>query len=286
MSWKIIILVFTFLLSVSGIAAQKLTVDEIVKKHIEAIGKSDEIAKINNQTAFGNVSFTILRAGGVGGDGKIVISSEARKFLLGMSFQIPNYRLETIVFDGKDYKISYVMNNARSQLGNYIFRYSEILKEGLLGGVLSTGWALRRLSETGAKIRLDGTKKIKSETGDSETERDAYVINYIPRSGSDTEVRIFIDKENFQHLRTEYRRIISALQGPTPDASASRRERREILIEDFSNFKRVNNLNLPQRYKIYLMIEGQSQTLEYEWKAVFSNFYFNQQLDPDSFKVK
>lgn len=255
--------------------AQKLKAEDVLRNHLQ---KTENIGKLKNIVASGVVSFSILRAGGVGGDGKIVLASEGNKLLMGMSFMIPNYPGETIVFDGRDHKVAFAFNNARSEFGNYLFRYSEVLKNGIFGGALLTSWSLRRLESNKAKVSLDGTKKVNG--------REAYVLDYQMKGGLDLEVRIFIDKENFNHLRTEYFRIISAIQGTNPDTSANRRERREILIEDFLDYKRIGEFELPHAYRIYLMIEGQNRTNEYEWKAVFSRFFFNQELDPNTFNAK
>jgi hypothetical protein len=258
---------------------KKLRAEEIVAEHLKAVGDQETIAKINNQVAIGNVSFRILRSGGAGADGQVVFASENRKLLVGMNFPVSNYSRELIVFDGKNSKVAFTYDNIRSPFGDYLYRYSEILKEGLFGGVLSTGWSLKRLAETNARVKLEGTKEVQG--------REAYVLSYLPKGGSDLEVYIFIDKENFRHLRTEYRRIISAGQAVNPDASSTLRERREILVEDFSDYKQVNGLFLPYRYKIYLMLEGQTQGLnEYEWILSFVSFLFNQQLDPSSFDTK
>jgi hypothetical protein len=270
---NMVIFFFLLLLALKAQGQDKIKVEEIIAKHLKSIGDQ----KVNNQVATGDVSFRILRSGGAGANGKIVIASEGKKLLLGMSFPVANYPREIIVFDGKDSKVSFAYQNARSPFGNYLYRYTDILERNLLGGVLSTGWAL--LNESDARISLKGTKKING--------REAYVLDYLPKRGSDLEISIYIDKENFQHLRTEYRRIISAGQSTSPDASSNLRERREILMEDFSDYKQVNGLTLPHKYRIYLMLEGQTQGLnEYEWTINFNSFLFNQQLDPNSFNTK
>ncbi len=259
-------------------SAQKLSAEDVLAKHREAIG-AEALKNTKNHVATGVVQMTVLRQGGVGGDGKIVMASEGAKSLFGMTFNLPTYPAETIVFDGKKYKVAFAVNNARSPLGDYLYRYSDAIKEGLLGGTLSTGWALNDLAARKAKVELDGTKKI--------NDREAYALTYLPKGGSDLEVTVYIDKENFQHLRTEYRRIISASQGASPDASSQRRELRENLTEEFSDFKKVNGLLVPHRYRLHLYLEGQfSGTREYEYKAEFSQFYVNQPLDAASFNVE
>lgn len=270
--------------------AQKLSAEEIVAKHLEAIGDADSRKSLKNHVAVGVVQFTVLRQGNAGGDGKIVLASEGAKSLLGMNFNLQNYPSEKIIFDGKKYKVAYTINNARSPFGDYLYRYSDTIKEGLLGGTLSTAWALNDLKTRKAKLELNGTKKV--------NDREVYVLSYLPKGGSDLDITVFIDRENFQHLRTEYRRIISAMQGSagsstdmnrgatSADNSARQRQQKQVLIEEFSNYKKENGLNVPHFYRVYLQLDGASGTKEYEWKAEFSQFFINQPLEEGSFSVE
>jgi hypothetical protein len=59
--------------------------------------------------------------------------------------------------------------------------------------------------------------------------------------------------------------------------------RRYKLTEDFSNFQTTGNLTLPRVYKIQLVVESQAQTLDYT--IDFSQFVFDQAIDPESFSV-
>lgn len=274
----ICLFVFVFILSTAGQTfAQKMTAEEIIAKHLQAIGTDEARKNLKNQVATGVVQYTVLRKN-TGGNGKIVFASEADKFLFGMTFNIPSYQAETFIFDGEKAKIAFAISNARSEFGDFVFRYQDVISEGLFGGTLSTGWTLRDLSSRKAKVDLNGTKKVNG--------RETYVLEYLPKGGSDLKINIYIDKENFQHLRTEYKRIISSIIGPSPDASAQQREQRQTMTEDFSDYKSQNNVNLPHGYRAYLMLEGAGGTREYEYKAAFSEFFFNQQLDPNSFSTE
>jgi hypothetical protein len=256
--------------------AQKLSAEDVIARHLEAIGTAEARNNVKNQVAAGIVQFTVLREK-TGGEGKIVLASENNKLLYGMTFNMPTYPAETIIYDGKKSKIAFAVNNARSQFGDYVERYREILTEGLLGGTLSTGWSLRDLASRKAKVKLDGTKKI--------NDREAYVLEYQPRKGSDVKITIYIDAENFQHLRTEYRRVISAIMGLTPNSSSQQREERHTMIEEFSNYKKVNDVNLPHSYRVYIMTDSSRGIREHEYRAEFAEFYFNQELDPASFNT-
>lgn len=206
-----------------------------------------------------------------------------------MTFALPTYPAETVVFDGKKLKVAYAYSNVRSYLGDYLYRYDDVIKEGLLGGTLSTAWSLGALSDRKAKVEFEGTKKV--------DDKEAYVLSYLPKGGSDLQIKMYFDANNFEHLRTEYRRIISSQAGGgigspslnqganSADASSQQREQRQILIEDFSKYKKENGVNLPHAYRIYVMLDGAAGTREYEWKAEFSQFFFNQPLDPGSFNT-
>lgn len=269
---------FIFIFSAAGeTSAQKMTAEEIITKHLQSIGTDEARKNLKNQVATGVVQYTVLRKN-TGGNGRIVFASEADKFLFGMTFSIPSYPAETFVYDGEKSKIAFAINNARSELGDFVFRYKDVISENLFGGTLSTGWTLRDLASRKAKVDLNGTKKING--------RESYVLEYLPKGGSDLKVNIYIDKENFQHLRTEYKRVISSIIGPSPDASSQQREQRQTMIEEFSNYKKVNDINLPHNYRIYVMLEGAAGTREYEYKAEFAEFFFNQPLDPNSFSTE
>lgn len=269
-------MIFIFLCSV-GVSGQKMKPEDIIAKHLEAIGTAETRKKLKNQVAVGLVSYTVLRKG-TGGNGKIVLASEADKVLFGMTFSNPSYPAETIVFDGKKSKIGFAVSNVRSKLGGFIYAYTDILEQGLFGGTLSSAWTLANLSNRKAKVEFEGAKKI--------NDKEAFELSYLPKGGSDLQIRIFIDKQTFEHLRTEYRRVNSSRQGATPDSSVQQNEQKQTLIEDFSNYKKESDLNLPHSYRIYLMLEDTTGTVEYEYKAEFSQFFFNQPLDPNSFDTE
>ena len=262
----------------SSISAQKPKAEDIVAKHLESIGTIDDRKKIQNQTATGSVEYTALRRA-TGGSGRMVIASEGSKLLFGMTFTIPSYPAETVIFDGKNARIAFAISNARSELGDFLYRYkSDIVHEGLLGGTLSHAWPLTDLPGRRAKVSMNGSKKIDC--------KQTFVLSYLAKGGSDLEISLYIDQTTYEHVRTEYRRVISSIIGPSPDASAQQREQRQTMIEDFSDYRKENGLNLPHAYRAYIRMEGAAGVREYEYKAQFSDFFFNQPLDPNSFELR
>lgn len=255
---------------------EKLKADEIIAKHLESIGTKEKRAEIKNQMIIGTSEFIILRGGSSKTIGNVVIASESNKLFFGANFNSSNYQTERASFDGNNVNIGFIAPGLRSAFGNYMLSNKQIFSEGLFGGTLSSSWALFDLLERKAKVNTAGRKKIDG--------KDSYVLEYSPKRGSDSSIKIYFDSQNFQHIRTEYFKVFSAAQGLTPDQSSKQVEARQVLTEDFSSFSLENGLNLPHKYVIHLVLDGRS-TSEYEWTFQFSNFLINQKLDAKSFDI-
>ena len=250
---------------------------DIVAKHLESIGTSANRSALKDMTAAGTVRFAVLRTGGIGADGKIVVASSGDKTLTGMTFPLQNYPNDTFIFDGKKLKIAFPVINTRSPLGDFLFRYSEIVDRGLFGGTLTSGWAMYSPDFRKARLEYDGIKKVDN--------KEAHAVSFLPRGGSDVDIRMFFDVQTFRLIRTEYKRMISASQGGSPETSSGKRGQRQIMTEDFGDYRNESGLMLPHSYKVYLLLDGETETNEFEWKATFTNFFFNQQLDPSTFNT-
>lgn len=272
-----LISVLLLLFAASAIPAQKLKADEVIAKHLESIGSAENRAALKDATMAGTVRYNVLRAGGSGGEGKVVISSDTSKMLMGMSLTIPSYPGERIVFDGKKLKVDYVTSNVRSYLGDFVYRYPETVNRALFGGALTSAWVFYDPTFRKSRIESDGIKKIDG--------REVYALSVLPKGGSDVEIQLFFDKQTFQHVRTVYKRTISASQGGSVDTSSQKRGQRQTMIEDFSDFRAEQGLTLPHAYRIYVLSDGETETREYEWVMKISQFFFNQTLDPSTFNA-
>jgi hypothetical protein len=265
-------------LAVFSANAQKLKVEEIVAKHLESIGIDNNRAAAKNYLFIGGVSFKIPTQPNPPIEGRAVFASEADKMLFGLALNATSYQQERIIFDGKKPKIAFVTPGNRSPLGTFLFGEENIIANGLLGGVLFKSWGILNAPETKAKLSLSGTKKIKGT--------ECYVVDYNPRKGSDYAIKLYFDAQTFRHLRTEYKRTISAKIGLKPEDSARQQETRQTMTEDFSNFSTFNNLTLPQNYTLLLAFNGQNGTIEYQWDINMLQFLFNQKLDANSFNAE
>jgi hypothetical protein len=268
---------FLFLLINSLSAnAQKLRVEEVLAKHLESIGSPENRSAVRNYLFAGDAKFKTPYQGSPLVNGKIILASEDNKMLFNLGLNSLNYRQELINYDGKKSKIDFISPGTRSPLGAFLIGQESTIVNGLLGGVLFKSWTLLNSPETKARLTLDGTRKV--------NEVEYYVIDYNPRRGTDSTIKLYFDLQNFRHVRTEYKRVIPSRIGSTPDTSAHKGESRQILIEEFSNFKTVNNLTLPQDYQLLLTTDGQRGANQFQWKINISQFLFNQKFNPESFE--
>ena len=273
-----IILTLFFLANVSGSVApvaDKVTPEELVAKHIEAIGKA-EARKSDRSRIVAGTSLMNLKTGGRGNStGPALIASQKDKVLLKAEFTSAGYPFEKLGFDGKKLHAKQYQPGVRSPLAEFFLSHDTVFSEGLIGGTLSSAWPLLDLAARGPKLQYGGTEKIDG--------RQTHKLKYLPRQGGEVKITIFIDAENFQHLRTEYERVIAAPMGGTPSASASMREMRYKLVEDFRDFKAEGGLTLPHTYKIEYTVSRLNQPLALDWTFNFTRFTFDYPIEDKQF---
>ncbi|HKS29239.1 MAG TPA: hypothetical protein VJS44_15530 [Pyrinomonadaceae bacterium] len=255
----------------------KMTVEEVVAKHLASIGADETRQSIKNRIVVGAVTAVSRNPAPARIQGRTVMASEGQKNMLAMVFDSTNYPKDNIAFDGSKVTVSFLKAGQRSFLGNFMLGHEVIVKQGLVGGVLTSGWPLLHGDLRGSKLQYIGTKKLDG--------RDVHQLSYLPRGGSDLEISIYFDAESFRHVRTEYERVASAQMGSRPELSAQQKESRYKMVEEFSDFKKEGGLTLPHAYTIKIIVTNPNGNLENEWAFTFNNFMFNQRLDPGSFDV-
>ena len=258
--------------------SQKMSAADILAKHLESIGTADKRAEVKSQIAVGNGEVKFVSQKNLSAQGRIVIASSLGKLFMGMNFNAVDYPMEKFSFDGNKSNVSFTQNGARSVLGNFLQSNKAIIENGLLGGTLSTSWAMSNLENKKAKLSYDGTKKIDG--------REVYAISYTPKGGGDIDIILYFDKNTFHHVRSEYKRIASASAGRTPDASSRQSETRFKISEDFSEFKDEKGLMMPHKYRLLYSVIGQNGTTEIEWLFDINEFAFNSNIDSKTFSAE
>jgi hypothetical protein len=274
---RLMALAFVMLCGLQGANGQKLKTEEIIAKHLEAIGGAETLQSVTTRLITGTAVATFKEPGTGQVGGRVVLASEGPKNMVAMVFDnATNYPHEKVGFDGKDVSTSYASPGARSTLGDFLWTYKAIVKQGVFGGSLSQAWPLLDITKTKVKVEAGGTKKI--------DDRLTYQLKFYP-SGTDVRVTMFFDAETFQHVRTEYYRSVVAQMGRTPENSASESESRYKVVEDFGDFKKEGGLILPHSYKISMEITSRQGDFRADWMMALSEFQFNQRIDPTSFDV-
>ncbi|HZE72081.1 MAG TPA: hypothetical protein VE135_21440 [Pyrinomonadaceae bacterium] len=255
----------------------KLKPEEVVAKHLESIGPAEKRAAVMTRIIAGS-SLVIFRTVPTGqAAGRAVLASEGIKNLIGMSFQSPVYPREQLGFNGKSFVAAFITPGVRSALGNFLMTHDLVFRQGLMGGVLSSSWPLLDLAVRDARLEYAGTKEINNYT--------MHELRYLPRGGSDLQIRLYFDSQTFRHLRTEYERVIPAPLDTRDYVNVQEREIRYKMIEEFSVFKNESGLKLPHIYKIKLSVDARAGTFQGEWEINLTQFTFNDKIDPNSFNI-
>ncbi|HSK70167.1 MAG TPA: hypothetical protein VK892_00625 [Pyrinomonadaceae bacterium] len=270
---------FTLLLALSvfAVKADELKPEEIIAKHLDSIGSKEKRAAVKNRMAVAKSEFiSKVPYGKLGG--KALIVSDAGNLFFVSSFNSQNYPFEKIGLFDKKVTIPFIGSGKRSPLGSFLQENNKIISEKLLTGSISNSWAFLDSGTLKAKIDAAGTKKIDG--------RETFVLNYIPKgvSSSDFSIKLYFDAQTFQHLRTEYQQQLHARNYSIGVLGAnSESGTRNLLIEDFRDFKNVDGLTLPHSYKLYLLLDGQDTTYEFEWNLEIAQYLLNQKLESNFF---
>jgi len=290
------IMFFRFALFVAAIIisipafAENMKPEEIVARHLSSIGTPEARAAIKSRVVQGSLKMHLLV--GAGGDvtgtwGRV---SEQRQSNFVMRFAAGgDWRGEQFIFDGQHAGFATATSShTRSVFAQFVGSHDYIVKEGLLGGELSTAWALQNLDSIHAKLEPIGHKKIDG--------RDLIGLQYLSKSGSDMQVKLYFDPETFQHVMTVYTLEVS--QGIANTVTDTRQyQNRYSLEERFSDFKAVDGLTLPTSYQLRYTEDvvndapssarGQlGGTRVYDWDMTAEHIENNVNLDAKNFHVK
>jgi len=276
---------------------KKMKPEEVVLHHLDSIGSPEARAFRKSAVARGKCTLLVL----VGKErvlpGDASFWSDGRCFRSSLRFPVSDYPAEDLSFDGKKSYVGLLNPNQRSRIGQFLYDHDTILKEGLLGGVLSTAWPLLEIKAQKLKLKYRGLRVYQ----DVQT----HELSYQLRKGDyDVDVRLYFEAETFRHLGTTYMYtipdstggMISPSSSPAARAADSSKQvsTRYTLEERFGDFHLVENLTIPFRWKVRLTTEGPAQgTLIFssatrdlsilEWDIAVEMVRFNQAVDPQIF---
>ncbi len=271
-------LLITCCVPVPASTIEKLKAEDVVQKHLDSIGTPEQRAAAANRVILGTVEF-YFRARGTGRTaGNAVLASEGPMSLIGMTFPNLEYPHERLGYDGHTFTTGFIKPGVRTVLGDFLKNRDIVFKDGLVGGTLSTAWPLLDLATKNPKLAYEGTDKING--------REVYVLSYVPRKGSDFQIRLFFDAATFQHVRSTYGQVMSAMQGRTDKDSARQSASRYQVVEEFGDYKKEGGLMLPHTYKLQLSIDDYSGSSKSEWALTLTQFELNHPVPAESFNVE
>lgn len=234
-------------------ASDKPKTEEIVSKHLDALGTPEARAALKSINVEGRLLTKFLRGGSGEAGGPFAMISTGHKVLMEAKFNQPNYPGESFAFDGEKKSIGYIVPGQRSQLEDFLNNNGEVVAEGLIGGALTTAWPLYDWQSRNARIDVDGLKKVDG--------KELYRVTYHPRHGTgDLKIYLFFDPETFRHVKTIYSEQSQAQMASSADRSSiggvASGGANLILEEDFGGFAKVNKLMLPTQWTIKYSQEG------------------------------
>lgn len=283
------------------IRAADMKAEDVVARHLDSIGTAEARATAKTRIVQGTAQFKMRVGGGGELAGTSALVSEGRKSVLMIKLANSDYRGEQFVTDGGKVSVAATTSNHKwSDFGQFVRTQDQIVLEGLLGGALTTAWAMLDLPENKAKLSFDGEKKADG--------RPAYQLTYHSRKRDDLTIHLFFDPQTYQHLMTTYTiTLASGLGGFAPSLSdqaglttpaadnpgadvtqsSKQKETRYTIEERFSDFKTADGLTLPTKYVIHFTEELQNGTTKvYEYDLTADETSNNRPLDPRNFQVK
>jgi hypothetical protein len=229
--------------------------EDLVAQHLAAIGTPEARAAVKSLAAQGSLRFKIMIGGAGETSGTWQRLSEGRKSKFVMKFGNDKWWGEQFVFDGD--KASFAMANLAhhwSAIGGFVAGQDSIVKEGLLGGVLGTAWALESIDPHHVKLTSLGRKKIDG--------RELDAIDYLSRSNGEMNVKLYFDPETHHHVVTVYTVNRAATVARTDTENARQQELHFTLEERFSDFQTDNGITLPRQYDLRFSQELQNGTID------------------------
>jgi hypothetical protein len=261
-------------------ASDKPKAEELVGKHLDALGTAEARTALKSLNVEGNLMTKFLRGGSGATGGPFAMVSEGHKIIMQAKFDQPTYPGESYAFDGNKKTIGFIVPGQRSQLEDFLNNNGEVVQEGLIGGTLSTAWPLYDWQSRNARLDVDGLKKVDG--------KELFRVSYHPRHGTgDLKIYLFFEPDTFRHVKTIYTEQSQAQMGSTPGMSSIGGGANLTMEEDFGGFTKVNKLMLPTQWTIKYNQEGLgsgSSMVEFDWNI--SRIQANPDISGVTFKIQ
>jgi hypothetical protein len=263
---------------------------------VRSIGSPEALAALKTLAFVGTTSVDFIQGMYGKMNGQSMFVSDGSRLSIVLKYGDINYPGEYFAYDGNEVSVGYINPLQRSPVADFIFQHNGIMKEGLLGGVLSRGWPLLNFQEDQAWLKYDDVKI---------DDRQLHEIEYRPKKSlRDVKIKLYFDWETYRHVRTEYRVRTRDDMSASPGGYGSRTGSFQaagqdldgfkalsqglpdsiyVLVEKFDDFKKIGAMILPHSYTIDYSVEGQGHTFIGKWTLTADQWLFNRTYDDKIF---
>ncbi len=263
------------LLAVPGVGLagdnDALTVHELVQRHLESIASLDQLTKRHTFAVQGDCEYRILAGGALTARGMAQILSNGKGYNILFDFSSGEYGGTQYITDGKESTTKYSSGGQVNPMRVFLQGQGVLLTEGLLGGELTTAWALLDVKGRKPTLKYQGMQEVDG--------RRLHRLDYRIRKGSgDLDTRLYFDPENYHHVLSTYEVTESSSMGATPELSAQNRVSRQRVEERFSDFKDFNGYTLPSTWALEYFKNTDEGTILLQWTTTIQHSALNEQI--------
>lgn len=273
----------TFALTGLAQENQKLTLQQVIERHVAAVGTSEARQMHRACGLQGTAKFRIAMGGTGQAEGPFKLASDGQKLRMVMRFNTGNYMGEDFVTDGAKVQVANLVSGKPTLLGQFFADRASLLKEGLFGGAIGGDWVLFDPKATELKLSYNGLKNVDG--------RPLHELVYEPKKNvGEIRIRLYLEPETYRHVLTMYDAKMFSQGGTTamgrgrsaPDMT--RQESRISLKEQFDDFQQVDGVTMPKKWTMELTNDSKGGS-RLEWIVTVEDVMHGE-IDAASFKMR
>lgn len=219
-----------------------------IQQHLNSIGSPEAFAGVRFRLAggIGKGTGDILkqkkhRSGSIYGSAELAAGPDSLR--LTIQCDSPRYPVEGFFLDKDKFRVAVLDGHESGLLGKFLAGCEDYVKEGLIGGVLSTLWPLLKADTAQRKMKLMGEQKLDGQR--------LLAVRY--SLGGQERVALYFDPNTSCHVATKC--IVEMKEGYW------------TLMEKFTDVRTYDGLNLPTHWT--LALHGPRKT--FVWTVRFEN---------------
>ncbi len=245
---------------------QKLTGEQIIEKHLAAVGGREAMAKFKTRVALGTIKKEDEP------EAQMAIMSEAPN-RLSVFYGFRDFELQ-MIYDGTKAFFRPVL---RRDLATLSDKYQDMLSSGFMFNSISLYNLIASSSADELKFESKGTRKVAG--------KDAYVVQVKARKGP--QIKVYFDTASFMWVRTDYGSTSVARQMGTFTNDVVNQGGTEATMDFYietSDFRDVDGVKLPFRFEQTITAPFLRQKSVGTVVGTIREYRHNEGIDPKMFK--